>query len=97
MPMDPSKVPVLTQSVGGPRLAPAPAAIRRFTDLELAELQSRLAASSFLLVDKLLKNACQELEATLFDEVAARLRAELPDLMDQILREHLNPDQQDPE
>ncbi len=34
----------------------------------------------------------KELEATLFDEVINRLRAELPDLVDNVLREHLEKD-----
>jgi hypothetical protein len=56
----------------------------------LAELQTRIAAGSFVLVERLLQNAFKEMEAALFDEVVSRLRHELPDLIDQVLREHFD-------
>ena len=75
---------------------PSPAAAQRrrrsgppgLTESELAELQVRIATGSFMLVEKLLHQAYKEMEATLFDEVVGRLRNELPELIDQVLREH---------
>jgi hypothetical protein len=60
------------------------------SEAELAELQTRIAAGSFVLVERLLQNAFKEMEAALFDEVVSRLRHELPDLIDQVLREHFD-------
>ena len=62
------------------------------TESELAELQVRIATGSFMLVEKLLRSAYQEMEATLFDDVVGRLRNELPELIDQVLREHFEED-----
>ena len=91
--MDKSRIPVLTEAVSRPRRTAAdevghPA----LSESELAELQTRIAAGSFLLVERLLHNAFKEMEATLFDEVVTRLRNELPDLIDQVLREHFEKD-----
>jgi hypothetical protein len=88
---DPTRIPVLTDAVVRPRrqgideAAPSP-----LSEAELAELQTRIAAGSFDLVEQLLHNAFKEMEATLFDEVITRLRHELPDLIDQVLREHFD-------
>jgi hypothetical protein len=65
------------------------------TESELAELQTRIATGSFMLVEKLLHRAYKEMEATLFDEVVGRLRHELPELIDQVLREHFEQDLKD--
>jgi hypothetical protein len=43
-----------------------------------------------MLVEKLLHGAFKEMEAVLFDEVVSRLRNELPELIDQVLREHFD-------
>jgi len=63
----------------------------------LAELQTELASRSFALTDQLLHAAFQEMEASLFEQVSNRLRNELPDMIDQILREHIDvsPDKND--
>lgn len=55
----------------------------------IAELQTELAASTFALAERLLHNACTEMEATLFEQVSNRLRQELPELVDGVLRRHL--------
>ena len=60
------------------------------SESELAELQVRIATGSFMLVEKLLHGAFKEMEAVLFDEVVSRLRNELPELIDQVLREHFD-------
>jgi hypothetical protein len=87
--MDKSRIPLLTEAVGRPRRT-ASDELRQpaLTEPELAELQTRIATGSFMLVERLLHNAFKEMEATLFDEVVTRLRSELPDLIDQVLREH---------
>jgi hypothetical protein len=91
--MDRTRIPVLTDAVARPvRSAADEIARPSLTEAELAELQTRIATGSFLLVEKLLHQAYQEMEATLFDEVVGRLRHELPELIDQVLREHFEND-----
>jgi hypothetical protein len=89
--MDRFRIPVLTDAVAQPRRTAADELDRpALGEAELAELQTRIAAGSFVLVERLLQNAFKEMEATLFDEVVSRLRHELPDLIDQVLREHFD-------
>jgi hypothetical protein len=83
--MNRSRIPVLTNAVVRPAL----------TESALGELQVRIVTSSFMLVEKLLHQAYDEMEATLFDGVVGRLRHELPELIDQILREHFKKDLKD--
>jgi hypothetical protein len=94
--MDRSRIPVLTDAVARPRLTASDEMARpALTESELAELQTRIATGSFMLVEKLLHQAYKEMEATLFDEVVGRLRHELPELIDQVLREHFEKDLKD--
>lgn len=89
---DDDDIPVLTSVVGtGP--APEPAAgpeppARTVDAAALAELEVRLASASLDLTDRLLHTAFQEMEAAMFEQVSNRLRAELPDLVARIIREH---------
>lgn len=59
-------------------------------DAALAELEVRLASASLDLTDRLLHTAFQEMEAAMFEQVSNRLRAELPDLVARIIREHFD-------
>ena len=94
--MDRSRIPVLTDAVARPRRTASDEMARpALTESELAELQTRIATGSFMLVEKLLHQAYKEMEATLFDEVVGRLRHELPELIDQVLREHFEQDLKD--
>lgn len=85
--MSNKKVPVLTDVVATPAPGNHPPAI--ITDEELAELQSRLATAGYALMERLLHDSVREMEANLFADVISKLRAELPDLIDQVLREQL--------
>lgn len=62
----------------------------------IAELQTQLASNAYALTEQLLHNAFAEMEATLFAQISARLRQELPELIDRILREHLGEDAEEP-
>ncbi|HEY5624713.1 MAG TPA: hypothetical protein VIV14_13205 [Gammaproteobacteria bacterium] len=55
----------------------------------IAELQTKLSVGAFTLTEQLLHSAISEMEATLFEQVLNRLRQELPELLDSVLREHL--------
>ncbi|NIW24080.1 MAG: hypothetical protein GWN29_05620 [Gammaproteobacteria bacterium] len=62
----------------------------------IAELQTQLASNAYALTEQLIHNAFAEMEATLFAQISARLREELPELIDRILREHLGEDPEEP-
>jgi hypothetical protein len=80
-------IPVLTEIIGNSQL---PLATDR--DILIAELQTKLAVRTFALADELLRSAFAEMEATLLERITARLRCELPELIDATLREHLETD-----
>ena len=56
----------------------------------IAELQTQLAVSAFALTEQLLLSAISEMESTLREQVLNRLRQELPELIDTVLREHFD-------
>lgn len=61
------------------------------TEAQLALVQAELTSLTRELTDRLLDGAMRDMEATLFDKVSNRLREELPELIDRVLREHLEP------
>jgi len=61
-------------------------------EMLIAELQTKLSVGAFTLTEQLLHSAISEMEATLFEQVLNRLRQELPELVDTVLREHLAPE-----
>lgn len=77
-------IPTLTEVVRG---GAVPVNIDR--DTLIAELQTKLASRTYSLADELLRSAFASMEATLFEQISARLRSELPELIDATLREHL--------
>ena len=86
-------IPVLTDVMaddGAANSAETMASIDRAS--LIAELQTQLASNAYALTEQLLHQAFAEMEATLFEQVSARLREELPELIDRILREHLGED-----
>lgn len=58
----------------------------------VAELEVKLASASLDLADRLLHAAFQEMEAAMFEQVSNRLRAELPELIADILKDHFADD-----
>ena len=63
-------------------------------DALVAELQTKLASRAFALTEDLLRTAFAQMEATLFEQIAGKLRRELPELIDATLREHLGDEHQ---
>jgi len=59
-------------------------------ELLIAELQTKLSVSAFDLTEQLLLSAISEMESTLREQVLIRLRQELPELIDPVLREHFD-------
>ena len=77
---DPRDIPILTDAVKESvpaSLSPAAKAVHAAILTETLEL-----------ADSLLHQAVKDIEATLFERVFDRLRAQLPELVDRILREH---------
>jgi hypothetical protein len=77
----PDKGPPVLKSV-----APPPA---QLTDRELAALKAELVAVAWEVVLDSLHSALREVEAALFEQVSARLRNELPEIVERALRNHL--------
>jgi hypothetical protein len=57
---------------------------------QLATVEAELTALTRDLADRLLNGAFRDMEATLFEQVSNKLRDELPELIEQVLRTHLN-------
>jgi hypothetical protein len=101
-------IPVLTDAVGepapdteGPATAPdepvsSAAAeadnIDGATEALIAELQTILAARTFALTEDVIRTAFHEMEAKLHEQITSRLRSQLPELIDSLLREQLGVD-----
>lgn len=58
-------------------------------DTLIAELQTEIAAGVFELTDDIMRRTFAEMEATVFERVSARLRSELPEMIDALLRARL--------
>lgn len=87
-PSDAAGIPVLTDIVfetdDSERSFPSRA------DTLVAEIQTRLASETFALTEELMRTAFAEMEAHLFEQISRRLREKLPELIDSVLREHLD-------
>jgi hypothetical protein len=79
-PLDPRDIPILTEAVK----ESAPASL----SLEAKAVHAAILTDTLELADSLLHQAVKDIEATLFERVLDRLRAQLPELVDRILREH---------
>jgi GTPase Era involved in 16S rRNA processing len=86
------KIPILTDVISqdGPNADAVDAAAPDERDIEamIAELQTRLAAKTFALADELMHTAFADMEAKIREQISARLRRELPELIDSLLREY---------
>jgi len=78
-PADPGSIPVLTDAVGREGAAGV--------QLNAKALQSALIAELLKLADSLLHQAAKDMEATLFEHVFDRLRAQLPEIVDRVVRD----------
>lgn len=93
--LDADEIPVLTE-VADAEPEPArhsfqvlsPESIELDGD-RLAELEAELVTRTHDLADQLIHSAFEQMEAAMFEEVSNRLKSELPDLIDKLLREYL--------
>lgn len=80
-PNDPRDIPVLTEAIDGGGELP-------LASLHAAQLA--IVTETLKVADALLHQAAKDMEASLFERVFDRLKAQLPDLVERILQEHLH-------
>jgi len=78
--LDPRDIPILTDAVEDNIATPA--------QIDTKAVHAAILTETLELADSLLHQAAKDIEATLFERVFDRLRAQLPELVDRILREH---------
>jgi hypothetical protein len=86
-----AQIPILTDEIGT-QAENAGSAPALDMDALIAELQTQLASNTFALTDEILRKAFSEMEASVFEEISGRLRRELPEMIDTLLRERLGHD-----
>jgi Zn-dependent M32 family carboxypeptidase len=77
---DPRDIPILTEAVREN--------VAASLSVDVKAVHAALLTETLELADSLLHQAVKDIEATLFERVFDRLRADLPELVDRILREH---------
>jgi Zn-dependent M32 family carboxypeptidase len=78
-PHDPRDIPILTEAIGGDK--------DQTVTLHTKDAASALISETIKLADSLLHQAVKDIEATLFERVLDKLRAELPELVNRVLAE----------
>ena len=79
-PHDPRDIPILTNAVKE--------SVEATLSFDAKAVHAAILTETLELADSLLHQAAKDIEATLFERVFDRLRAQLPELVDRILREH---------
>jgi hypothetical protein len=77
---DPRDIPILTDAV---ERKP-----RAITASPTTAVQAAILTQTLELADSLLRRAAKDIDPTLFERAFERLRAELPELVDRLLREY---------
>ncbi len=90
-PHDPRDIPILTDAIDDGDEASHEDAVADARSANLRALQSAIVAETLQLADSLLHQAAKDIEATLFENVYDRLRAELPELVNRILHDQMPP------
>jgi hypothetical protein len=89
-------IPILTETVDPDDQSAVSELKAPIPDREtlIAELQTQLAASAFALTEDIMRTAFAEMEASIFEQITGRLRRELPEMIDILLRERLGNDEE---
>ena len=77
---DPRNIPILTDAVDNDAQA--------VLSVNTKAMHAAILTATLELAESLLHQAAKDIEATLFEQVFDRLRAQLPELVDRVLREH---------
>jgi Zn-dependent M32 family carboxypeptidase len=80
---DPRDIPILTEEIDGDDSLTV--------SVNTRDTAAAIISEAIELADSLLHQAIKDIEATLFERVLDRLRAELPDLVSRILAEQAVP------
>ena len=78
---DPRNIPILTETIGR--------AADDSVSVNFNAVHAAILTETLKLAETLLRQAARDIEATLFERVFDRLRAELPELVDRVLHEHV--------
>src|SRR6266481_9888950 len=79
---DPRDIPILTEE------AEKHDANNHLASLDVKAVHAALVTETLNLADSLLHRAAKDIEGALFERVFDQLRAQLPELVDRVLREH---------
>lgn len=79
---DPRDIPILTEAIDEDG--------RAYALIDAKSVHAALVTETLQLAQSLLHQATKDIEAILFERVLDRLRAELPEMVDRVLREHSN-------
>jgi hypothetical protein len=82
-PHDPRDIPILTETIKE--------SVESSLSFDAKAVHAAILSETLELADSLLHQAAKDIEATLFERVFDRLRAQLPELVDRVLREHAAP------
>jgi Zn-dependent M32 family carboxypeptidase len=77
---DPRDIPILTDAVEKDGLS--------YTLFDAKAVHAAIVTETLNLADSLLHQAAKDIEVALFERVFDQLRAQLPELVDRVLREH---------
>ncbi len=77
---DPRDIPILTEAVNTDGTA--------YAVFDAKSVHAAIVTETLKLADSLLHQATKDIEAILFERVLDRLHAQLPELVDRVLREH---------
>lgn len=77
---DPRDIPILTDAIEDDA--------RALISFDAKAVHAALVTETLKLADSLLHQAAKDIEATLFERVFDQLRAQLPELVDRVLREN---------
>jgi hypothetical protein len=77
---DPRDIPILTDAIDTDG--------RAYGFFDAKAVHAAVVTETLNLADSLLHQATKDIEATLFERVFDQLRAQLPELVDRVLREH---------
>ncbi len=77
---DPRDIPILTDAVENES--------RPYAFFDAKAVHAAVVTETLNLADSLLHQAAKDIVATLFERVFDQLRAQLPELVDRVLREH---------
>jgi Zn-dependent M32 family carboxypeptidase len=79
-PHDPRDIPILTETIKE--------SVEASLTFDAKAVHAAILSETLELAGSLLHQAAKDIEATLFERVFDRLRAQLPELVDRVLREH---------